>query len=100
LAIFAEKAKLPFLLKKALERGDTEAEREIRDRIEKGEGVEIKNFREAKEMIELDVYLSKILEQQPQPESASEVKLSEEMADKVDKIMEWIRRKAMESSGG
>jgi len=100
LAIFAEKASLPFLLKQALERGDTETEKQIRDRIERGEGVEIRKFREAKEMIELDVYLTNILAQHSQNESPSEAILSEEEADKLDKIMEFFRREAMKSSGG
>lgn len=61
---------------------------------------EIKTFREAKEMIELDIYLSKTIDQQPEFGSMGEDKLSEEMAEKVDRIMEFIRKKAMESCKG
>jgi Ser-tRNA(Ala) deacylase AlaX len=42
LAIFAKKAKLPVLLEEAITQGDSDAEAEIRNRINRGESVEIK----------------------------------------------------------
>ena len=68
LAIFANRARLPGLLEDAIARGDSDAEAEIRRRIDRGEGVEIKNFKEANEMIKLDIYLSQTKDQLPQIE--------------------------------
>ncbi len=99
LAHFAEKAKLPSLLKQAIASDDTAAETELRSRIRRGEAVEIRTFREAKELIELDIHISNILEVQPPPRSSDEISLSEEEVIKVDNIMEHIRKKAMESRG-
>jgi len=98
LALFAEKAKLPVHLKQAIARGDESAEALIRERIKNGEGVEIKNFREAKEMVELDIHLATILDRQPFPELKGKYEnpLPEEMREKVDRVMEFFRKKAAE----
>ena len=99
LALFAEKARLPALLKQAIARGDESAEAQIRERIKNGEGIEIKNFREAKEMVELDIHLASIMDRQPFPELKGKYEnpLPEEMREKVDRIMEFFRKKAAES---
>lgn len=97
LIVFSEKARLPALLKQAIAQGDAKAEATLRERIKSGEGVEIENFREAKEMIELDIHLSNLLEKQPHLEPEKERKLPEEMAERVDRLMEFIREKASES---
>lgn len=92
LAIFANKAKLPVLLEEAIAQGDSDAEAEIRNRINRGDGVEIKNFREANEMIKLDIYLFQTMDQLPQFELEDRGVLSEVEAKKVDDIMEFFRR--------
>jgi hypothetical protein len=94
LAIFANKAKLPVLLEEAIAQGDSDAEAEIRNRINRGEGVEVKNFKEANEMIKLDLFLVQTMEQLPQIESTDRCVLSETEAKKIDDIMEFIRRHA------
>lgn len=94
LAIFANKAKLPVLLEEAIARGDAVAEAELRDRINRGEGVEIKSFREANEMIKLDIYLTNTLDQLPHVKSEDRGVLPEEEAKKVGAIMEFFRRHA------
>lgn len=90
LAIFANKAKLPVLLEEAIARGDSDAEAEIRNRINRGESVEIKSFREANEMIKLDIYLFQTMDQLLQIELADRGVLSEGEAKKIDKIMEFF----------
>jgi hypothetical protein len=94
-----EEAKLPVLLIQAIARADESAEAQIRGRIKNGEGIEIKNFREAKEMVELDIHLSSILDRQPflKLKGQDEVPLLEEVRKKVDRIMEFFRKKAAES---
>ena len=96
LAIFAEKAKLPVLLKQAIERNDADAVAELRNRINRGESVEIKSFREASEMIKLDVYLFETVDKLPQTELEDRGVLSEEEAKKIDDIMEFFRRHSKE----
>jgi hypothetical protein len=97
LSHFAERAKIPMLLQEAIISGDAEAEAELREKVKKGEAVEIKTFREAKELIELDIHLSKMLDQEPMLTSVDGGSISEEEAMKVDRIMEWMRAKAAES---
>lgn len=97
LAIFANKAKLPVLLEEAIVNGDADAEAELRDRMERGEGVEIKNFKEAKDMIELDIHLFKTLDQLPQAELEDRGGISEEEAKKIDEIIEFFRRHAKDT---
>jgi len=59
-------------------------------------GVEIRNFKEAKECIELDLYLARVLEQLPETRPL-DTKLTEDEVEKVDRIMEWLRKHAAEA---
>jgi len=54
--------------------------------------LEIKNIKEAKDVIELDMHFSKTLDQLPQAELEDRGIISEEEAEKVDRIMEFFRR--------
>jgi hypothetical protein len=60
-------------------------------------GIEIRSFKEAKDMIELDVYLSKIVDQMPEQIIPDKRRLPESEADKVDRLMEYLRKKAPEA---
>ena len=58
--------------------------------------MEIKNIKEAKDMIELDIHLFKTLDQLPQAELEDRSRISEEEAKKIDEIMEFFRRHSRE----
>lgn len=92
LSHFADRAKIPMLLKQAIASGDTVEEAELREKVRRGEAIEIKNFKEANEMVKLDVFLFQTIDQLPPVVSIDRNDLPEEEFNKVDKIMEWIRR--------
>ncbi len=58
--------------------------------------MEIKSFREANEMIKLDIYLFQTMNQLPQIELEDRGVLSEGEAKKVDEIMEFFKRHSKE----
>jgi len=97
LEVFANKAKLPVLLEEAIAKGDKDAEAELRERLDRGEGVEIRSFLEARNLIQLDVYLFQTMDQLPQIESEDRGVLAEEEAEQVDKIMEFFRRNSKDT---
>lgn len=92
LSHFADRAKIPMLLKQAIASGDAVAEAELREKVRRGEAIEIKNFKEANEMVKLDVFLFQTIDQLPPVVSIGRNDLPEEEFNKVDKIMEWFRR--------
>lgn len=59
-------------------------------------GVEIKNFKEAKEIIELDQALGKHLDQLPEIQTPDRMRLDELDAKKIDDVMEFFRRHSKE----
>jgi len=94
LSHFADRAKIPMLLKQAIASGDTVAEAELREKVRRGEAIEIKNFKEANEMVKLDVFLFQTIDQLPPVVSIGRNDLPEEEFNKVDKIMEFFRKHA------
>lgn len=97
LSHFADRAKIPMLLKQAITSGDTVAEAELREKVRRGEAIEIKNFKEANEMVKLDVFLFQTIDQLPPVVSIGRNDLPEEEFNKVDKIMEFFRKHAKDT---
>jgi hypothetical protein len=79
---------IPEGAKKALE----EAKSKLLFDIKSAGGVEIKNFKEASECIQLDLELGKILRELPAASSTDKVRLEEEKAERIDQIFEFFRR--------
>lgn len=57
-------------------------------------GVGMKSFKEAKECIELDLYLSKVIDQLPRSVEVERQRLDEQEFEQVDRIMEAVMRVA------
>jgi len=89
---FSDKVRNTLALKRAVETGN-EAEAL---RLKQLPRVEIKNFKELREMIELDLMITRTLEQQPEM-SPEEERLAHSEMEKIDTIMERIRKAAMDS---
>jgi hypothetical protein len=93
--VFSDKVKVSSELRQAVLHGDQPRI----DGLMARERIEIRNFKELREMVELDIEISKILEQQPEvPEERST--MPEAAEEKVDKLMELLRRKSLDTVPG
>lgn len=92
LVVWSDKIKASIELRKAIAEGDETRIQQLSLR----ERVEIKSFSEAKLMMELDMFLSKTLDDMPELHTAEREKISEEERERIDKVMEGIRKQAVD----
>lgn len=96
LVVWSDKIKASIELRKAIAEQNQTKMMELAAK----EKVEIRSFQDAKLCMELDIYLSDKLEAFPELRSAGAEKLAEEEREKVDKVMEGIRKHASDVSAG
>jgi len=89
----SDKVKNTLALRQATQEGD---EAKIA-RLSTMPHMEIRSFKELKDMIELDIYVTKLLEQQPALAFEEGSRLSEDKAERVDQIMEALRKQALDT---
>lgn len=93
LIVWSDKIRASVELRTALAKGDDAAIIELKGKAR----LEITSFKEAKDMMELDLYLSRILEQMPEIPTEAREKLSEEHSRRIDVVMELIRKRAFDT---
>ena len=92
LVVWSDKIKASIELRKAIAEGDNNKILDLSTR----ERIEIKTFSEAKQMMELDMYLTKELDSMPGIRTMEKERLSEEHFERVDRVMEHIRKQALD----
>jgi len=96
LVVWSDKIRTSVELRNAIASGDEAKIIALSQR----ERMEIKSFSEARLMMELDFYLSKLLEDMPESSTDEREKLTEDEQERADRVMEYIRKRALDEAKG
>lgn len=94
LVVWSDKIRTSVELRNAIASGDEAKIIALSQR----ERMEIKSFAEAKLMMELDFYLSKLLDEMPEVKDEAMEKIEEEERERADRVMEFLRKKALDEA--